>query len=160
MWILVLQNVEEDHQWYLEHISVKQLGCRSILFPACRTISDNRVVTLSPGVKYRLHVYCQPETKIDPVSFIRLRAATGKLSQIFQLNKESEKRFKQNCEEFEVSCFDFAGKDIGQIVGGIIWTNSDKQPWYCHQIQIQVCKLVSEGKSTWSLAKIFPIETR
>ena len=151
--------MQSVHRWYLEHVSVKQLGCRSILFPACKTITNaNPVSELKPGVKYRLHVYCDPNTKIDPRSFIRLKAFNGKHSQILQLNKDAEKRFKQNSEEFEVSCFDFSGKDIGASIGGVIWTNSDTQPWYCHQVQIQICKIVTDGKSTWSLAKIFPVE--
>ena len=42
-------------------------------------------------------------------------------------------------------------------VGGIIWTNGSETPWFCHQIQIQSFKILSEGKSSWSLAKIFTV---
>merc|ERR1719284_1967220 len=130
----------------------------STLFPVCRTLSArNPILELSPGLKFRIHVYCDPNTKIDPNSFIRLKSASGKNSQIFQFAKSAEKRFKQNCEQFEVSCFDFAAKDIGSIVGGIIWTNGSETPWFCHQIQIQSFKILSEGKSSWSLAKIFTV---
>ena len=88
----------------------------STLFPVCRTLSArNPILELSPGLKFRIHVYCDPNTKIDPNSFIRLKSASGKNSQIFQFAKSAEKRFKQNCEQFEVSCFDFAAKDIGSI---------------------------------------------
>ena len=88
----------------------------STLFPVCRTLSArNPILELPPGLKFRIHVYCDPNTKIDPNSFIRLKSASGKNSQIFQFAKSAEKRFKQNCEQFEVSCFDFAAKDIGSI---------------------------------------------
>ena len=86
----------------------------------------------------------------------RCEGFNGKHSSNFKLSKNSEKRFKQNSEEFEVSCFDYADVEIGSITGGYLWTNGEA--WYCHQVQIQVCKNVIDGKSTWSLAKIFTIE--
>ena len=152
--------MESSHRWYLEHISLKQLGYRATLFPACRTLShENSIFQLFPGIKYRLHIYCDPNTKIDEKSFIRFKSFSGIHSENLQISKEFEKRFKQNSEEFEVSCFDFGAKDIGAIVGGALWTGEDAQPWYCHQVQIQMCKNVTDGKSTWSLAKIFPVES-
>jgi hypothetical protein len=84
------------HRWYLEHISIKKLGQRSLLFPACRQFSEkNAIVNLTQGVKYRLYFYCNPNTNIDPTSFVRLKGHNGKFSQIFQLNQVKGRNFEK-----------------------------------------------------------------
>ena len=92
--------MQSSHRWYLEHISLKQLGCRATLFPACQSLThENAIFQLFPGIKYRLHVYCDPNTKIDEKSFIRFKSFNGIHSASLQLSKESEKRFKQNFQD-------------------------------------------------------------
>jgi hypothetical protein len=74
-----------------------------------------------------------------------------------QLSSAAEKRFKQETDDFEVTCFDFAGKDVGSVIGGVLWSE-DCVRWYCHQIQVQLCRMAADAKVNWTLAKIFPVE--
>ena len=87
----------------------------------------------------------------------KIISSDGKTSKILQLSSAAEKRFKQETDDFEVTCFDFAGKDIGSIIGGVLWSE-DCVRWYCHQIQVQLCRMAADAKVNWTLAKIFPVE--
>jgi hypothetical protein len=128
------------------------------MFPVCKQLSRNvKPLTLTPGVKYRVYVYSQAKSEIGRRSFLRLRGSDGNTSKILQLSSAAEKRFKQETDDFEVTCFDFAGKDIGSVIGGVLWSE-DCVRWYCHQIQVQLCRMAADAKVNWTLAKIFPVE--
>jgi len=156
---LDLSNLAPSDSWYCEHLLLKKLSCRgTIMFPVCKQLSRNvKPLTLTPGVKYRVYVYSQAKSEIGRRSFLRLRGSDGKTSKILQLSSAAEKRFKQETDDFEVTCFDFAGKDIGSVIGGVLWSE-DCVRWYCHQIQVQLCRMAADAKVNWTLAKIFPVE--
>ncbi|CAG5112414.1 Oidioi.mRNA.OKI2018_I69.chr2.g6631.t1.cds [Oikopleura dioica] len=156
---LDLSHLAPSDTWYCEHILLKKLSCRgTIMFPVCKQLSRNvKPLTLTPGVKYRVYVYSPARSEIGRRSFLRLRGSDGKTSKILHLSSEAEKRFKQETDDFEVTCFDFGGKDIGSIIGGVLWTE-DCVRWYCHQIQVQLCRMAADSKVNWTLAKIFPVE--
>ena len=64
-------------------------------------------------------------------------------------------RYIQNCQDYEVLCYEFGGEDIHSVIGGRLCSSKN---WFLKQIQIQTCRTAKNQRLNWTLAKIYTVE--
>lgn len=133
---LATEQLEPEESVFIEHIVVFNEN-HSFIIPIV-TLIDRPYITadFEVGAKYRIYFYLVPGelTHIDTTRIELI--GNGRQSVDFVLSKHSRKRFDrlgvyelvtlyffrytQNCEDYEVFCYECGGDDIQGVCGGRI----------------------------------------
>merc|ERR1712062_644289 len=97
---------------------------------------SNQTYLFSIGAKYRIYFYLKKgQEDIDGTKLELVGQNNKNIS--CDLNRHLRKRYIQNCQDYEVLCYEFGGEDIHSVIGGRLCSS---QNWFLKQIQIQTCR--------------------